>query len=347
MVDPKVLKNLVPLHNLAEGNLRRLAKKLVLEELPQGSVICREGDTDNDAIYLLEGGVELVSHSSTLTRVVQGGTEEASYPLAQARPREFTATTMTKAVIIRIDARKLDRVIILDELTTTITTMEGKTRKDANVDTEWLEQMLNNPAFHNLPTETVVAAVLKMQSQTVKSGDVVFKQGDPGDYYYVVREGRFTVSRKDSQGKVRILERLGRGSVFGEAALISGESRDVSIVAMTDGTLMRLARRDFAELLKKPLLAFVQSKEAKRMVKEGAQLVDVRTPSEYSKGALRDSINIPVSRLRQHFDALERERPYILCCRTGVQSEVAAFALRQRGFEVYVLQGGLKAIGKG
>ena len=71
MVDPELLKNLIPLHNLTAGNLERLAKRVQVEELPTGRVIFNEGDTDDDAVYLLEGGVELSSHETTMKRVVQ------------------------------------------------------------------------------------------------------------------------------------------------------------------------------------------------------------------------------------------------------------------------------------
>jgi rhodanese-related sulfurtransferase len=132
--------------------------------------------------------------------------------------------------------------------------------------------------------------------------------------------------------------------VFGAESLISGEARDASIVAMIDGSLMRLAKKDFAELLKQPLVTFVTSKEAQHMVKNGIGLLDVRSKDEYRKRALRNSINIPVSELRSKLEKLDHKRKYILCCQIGVQSEVAAFLMAENDFDVYVLKGGLQAI---
>ncbi len=344
MVDLKVLKNLVPMHELAEGNLRRLAKKLDVEELPSGSVLCREGERNDYAIFLLEGGVELTSHATTMKRVVLGGTEEASYALANSLPRQFTVTSTAKVRIIRMDNRKLDRAIVLNELTTTITSVHGAQKRKLGGNTEWLEQMLSSKVFSKLPRAKITPLMLRMQVVSVKSGHVVFKQGDPGDYYYVVKRGRFNISRKHAQGKVEIVGELHPGSVFGAEALISGEARDASIVAMSDGSLMRLAKKDFAELLKQPLVTFVTSKEAQHMVKNGIGLLDVRSKDEYRKRALRNSVNIPVSELRRSLKKLDHERKYILCCTTGVQSEVAAFVLAENGFDVYVLKGGLQAI---
>lgn len=344
MVDLKILKNLVPLHELGEGNLKRLAKRLKIEELPSGTVLCKEGDRNDYAFYLLEGGVELSSHTTTMKRIVLGGTEEASYALANSLPRQFTVTSTAKVKIIRVDNRKLDRAIVLNELTTTITTVHSAQKRKLGGNTEWLEEMLSSKVFSKLPRAKITPLMLRMQVVSVKAGHIVFKQGDPGDYYYVVKRGRFNISRKDARSKIQIVGELHPGSVFGAESLISGEARDTSIVAMIDGSLMRLAKKDFAELLKQPLVTFVTSKEAQHMVKNGIGLLDVRSKDEYRKRALRNSINIPASELRSKLEKLDHKRKYILCCQTGVQSEVAAFLLAESDFDVYVLKGGLHAI---
>ena len=344
MVDQKLLKNLVPLHNLSEGHLKRLASKLIVEELANGTVICREGDRNDHSIYLLEGGVELSSQSTTMKRVLQGGTEEACYPVANSLPRQFTVTATTKARIIRIDTRKLDRAVVLNELTTTITSVHDGQARKLSGNTEWLEEMLSSKVFSKLPRAKITPLMLRMEVVSVKAGHVVFKQGDAGDYYYVVKRGRFNISRKEPQGKVKIVGELNPGSVFGAEALISGQTRDTSIVAMSDGSLMRLSKRDFAELLKAPLLTFVVASEAQQMAAKGAGLLDVRPAAEYRAKALRNSINIPISQLHAKLGTLDRKRAYILCCNTGVQSEVAAFLLAENGFDVYVLKGGLQGM---
>ena len=61
MLSPEVLKNYTPLHGLTDEHLARLAKRAVVEDVAKGAEMCREGGNDTDAIYLLEGGVELSS----------------------------------------------------------------------------------------------------------------------------------------------------------------------------------------------------------------------------------------------------------------------------------------------
>jgi CRP-like cAMP-binding protein len=70
-------------------------------------------------------------------------------------------------------------------------------------------------------------------------------EGDPGDRYYVVREGQAEVSI--GGGTVR---RLGRGEAFGELALLYGHPRTATVTAATDLVLAGLGREDFLRLVR-------------------------------------------------------------------------------------------------
>ena len=77
--------------------------------------------------------------------------------------------------------------------------------------------------------------------------------------------------------------------------------------------------------------------EAQRLVKEGAQLLDVRTPGEYSGGHLRGSLNIPVQVLAKRLRELDAKRGVVVYCQSGMRSRSASAMLRAEGFEVYDL----------
>jgi CRP-like cAMP-binding protein len=178
----------------------------------------------------------------------------------------------------------------------------------------------------------------------VKAGEAVIRQGEPGDDYYIVKDGRFAVARKDAHGKVQVLSELRRGAVFGEEALLLDEPRNASIIGLSDGLVMRLPRAGFEELLKQPLLEYVSAAEAQAMLKAGAGLIDVRSAAEYRQGSLKGSHNLPVAELRRRLGELDAQRSYVLLCGNGTQSEAAAFLLAQRGYRVAVLRGGLQAV---
>jgi len=344
MVDKEILRHLIPLINLSEENLDRLAAELEPETYEKGTVLIQQGDTDNDAMYLLSGGVELKSHGSAMVTVIQGGTDEAISPIAQSRPRQYTVKAVTEVSIIKIDNASLDRLVLLDELTTSITQLHPLGEKKFEGDSEWLAELLRNKAFSRLAESQLAPLVLKMEPVSVKAGEVIIKQGDTGRFYFVIKEGKVNASRKEADGKVKILATLKNGDVFGEESLITGDARNASLVAMSDCVLMKLAREDFDELLKDPLIAYLDKKGADELVRQGAKVLDVRPAAEYKQGAFKGSINIPLPDLRAAISKLDNHVIYIVFSNADIKSEVAAFVMSQRGFDARVLKGGMAAL---
>lgn len=70
---------------------------------------------------------------------------------------------------------------------------------------------------------------------------------------------------------------------------------------------------------------------ARRLVSEGALLIDVRTGMEYRQGHLDGAINIPVDELNRRSDEVPRDRPVVLYCRSGARSSRAARMLLGEG----------------
>ena len=77
-----------------------------------------------------------------------------------------------------------------------------------------------------------------------------------------------------------------------------------------------------------------KSKKIKKFINNGATIVDVRTKTEYEGGHLRNSINIPLDSLPKHLGALDKNKPVITCCASGMRSGSAKRMLKAQGFEV-------------
>lgn len=73
----------------------------------------------------------------------------------------------------------------------------------------------------------------------------------------------------------------------------------------------------------------------KELVKNGAQIVDVRTPAEFSSGSIRNSKNIPLQELVAEMKKMDLKKPVITCCASGMRSSSAKVLLEQNGFEAY------------
>ncbi len=81
------------------------------------------------------------------------------------------------------------------------------------------------------------------------AGTRVFHEGDSSDACYIVKDGSFRVTREHSDGRAITLATLGPGEIFGELAMLDGDSRSASAEALTDGELLALPANDVRSLL--------------------------------------------------------------------------------------------------
>jgi len=79
-----------------------------------------------------------------------------------------------------------------------------------------------------------------------------------------------------------------------------------------------------------------QKADLKKLVNNGAQIIDVRTREEYHRGHVVGSVNIPLQSLSKNFSKIRKDKPVITCCASGMRSASAKTFLQSHGFaEVY------------
>ena len=338
LVEKSVLKALVPPKALHAENFQEIAGKAFIEEIAAGMTVFKAGDLDRETTYLLEGKLELLAEDGLITSV-KGGTDVAKHPLVNLQPRKHTAKTTTACKITRFDSDLLDILLTWDQLSG-IEVSEIHV-EEQHGDSDWMTRILQSRAFLQVPPANIQAMFMRMQEVPMNAGEVVIKQGDIGDYYYMIKAGRAKVTRSSKTGSELTLATLRDGHAFGEEALLSAAPRNATVIMDTAGTLMRLSQEDFNALLKEPLLNWIELSRAQELVKDGARWLDVRLESEHANTGLSGSSNIPLFMLRMKVDSLDSKVPYIVYCDTGRRSSAAAFLLSERGFQTYCLTGGL------
>lgn len=212
-------------------------------------------------------------------------------------------------------------------------------------DPQWMLELLSNPAFSRVPASHYQALLERFAPLEVKAGQVLITQGAPGDVFYLLRAGRAQVTRQAPSGKVVVLAELGPGQTFGEEALLSGAPRNASVTMLEDGQAMCLGGKDFRDLLQSNLVRGLTSQAAEILLRQGAQLVDVRTKEEFRQGSLQGALNLPLLLLRMRMTELDRGQPCIVFCDDGRRSATATFLLAQKGFDAHLLLGGLAELG--
>lgn len=407
----EALKTFEPISSLSIERLEELIGLVDIEVLGVGVTIFREGDVDNQSVYLIDGDVQITSVSSqNLNSSMTHKSNDAKHPLAAGQPRQVTCTAMTLTKVLRVDNGILDYMLTWDQLAvaeevveikeesapaideTQIIKKESVETKNAEVSAEnnltvdnltayvanksvsdsensnqnkrksdeavvdnskiieskkkssdedgrnWIRRMRHIMAFKNMPPANIKTLLQRMETVSVNENEVIIQQGSPGDYYYVLTEGSALVTRTVE------LATLSAGASFGEEALLSGSKRNASVTMESQGQLMRLAKADFNELLKEPLLDRVTPDEAQVRVAKGDVWLDVRHVTEFIHSHLQNALNIPLHELRMRMKELDKEKHYICYCGTGRRSSAAAFLLVQNGFKVVVLIGGAQKI---
>ena len=340
-VEKPVLKTLVPINALNAENFEELAGKALIEDIPAGRPLFKSGDVDRKTIYVLEGQVELKDAEGNVTSV-RGGSDVAKHALANHQPRQHTATAKTACKVTRFDTDLLDILLTWDQLSgIEVNEISVEEASDDTDDSDWMTRILQSQAFLQVPPANIQAMFMRIQEVPVTAGEVIINQGEDGDYYYLIKSGKAKVTRASKTGSELTLATLKDGDAFGEEALLSEAKRNASVKMETDGSLMRLSAEDFNALLKEPMLSWVEMEQAKELVANGAKWLDVRLESEHDNAGIKDSLNIPLFMLRLKLDSLPADVPYIIYCDSGRRSSAAAFLLSERGFQAYVLKGGL------
>lgn len=336
------IRQLVPINGLTAEYQDQLIQRARLLELRKGTYLFRQGQRDNFSFYLLQGELAMFADGQQQASV-KGGSDSARYALAQLQPRQFSVVASTSSVVLQVDRSALDKLLVFErqqyesEGTVEVSDID---EQDAG---DWMTRMLQSELFAHMPTANIHQLFAALEPVEMEDGAIVVRQGDPGDYYYILREGHCEVLRRTSDGNDDIkLAELKPGDSFGEEALLSGATRNATVRMLSAGVLMRLTKEQFIELIKKPSLSEVSYTQAEQHVAQGAEWLDVRMPDEYRQSHIRGSRNLPLNELRAgQVDLLSSDRSYVLYCDSGGRSSVAAFLLTDRGFRVSFLSGGL------
>ncbi len=139
---------------------------------------------------------------------------------------------------------------ILDVADRIVNMVDGRIRSDVAVhETSVICVFLRQfPLFADLQTSTLSEVADKMMVDEAQAGDIVIRQGDPGELFYLIRSGRVEVVIED-RGQPRTVAELGEGQYFGEAALLRDEPRNATVVARANCVFYTLGKAEFKDVL--------------------------------------------------------------------------------------------------
>jgi len=161
----------------------------------------------------------------------------------------------TTIVIVTHDNRILD---VADRI---LTLVDGSIRSDALVkEAAIITQMLAKcKVFERVTPRTLTRVADEFNIENYAPGDQIIRQGDPGDRFYLIRQGKVAVRKGNPE--VQIVE-LAEGDFFGEMALLSGQPRNASVWAKESCLLYSLHQDRFHAALAETVSMEAEVREA-------------------------------------------------------------------------------------
>jgi len=105
--------------------------------------------------------------------------------------------------------------------------------------------------FSQIPGEDLAQVALIAVEEPRESGEIIFSEGEPGDAFYLVLDGKVRMHHQE-----KMVAELGERECFGEMALLDSAPRSATVTTVDDTNLLKIARDEFHEILtEKPEIA--------------------------------------------------------------------------------------------
>ena len=323
---------------LSERATEELTRHLETTLIPAGMHIIREGTPPDYFYFIKDGEVEVTKRTrfgqtASLT-TLGGGQGFGEMALLTCSHRRTSVTAKTDTSLYRLSKKAFEDVIMAD------VSFRDKLIKRTQCYSAFNNMKTAQP-FALIEPEKLYMLTEQMEEKTFPQGEDIVKQGEKGEFFYIIKSGRVEVLKaKGGNAPERIATLVG-GESFGEEALIREEGRNATVRTMEDTTVLALSKKEFDRVLKTSFLEFSFPEEVPLDRLADYVFIDARIRPEYEEEHIEGSINIPIEELRQRYHELDKSQQYLTYCTNDSRGMVAAFLMRSQGFNASNLRGGL------
>lgn len=214
-----------------------------VREFGTGERITTEGDFGNSFFALTRGTVAVIlGPESRRLATLAKGSFFGEMTLISGLPRNAGVVALEPCQAIEIPRRAFEQWM----------KKPGPFR--AAMDQTYIERGLGNhlrsiPDFADLDPHIVQELVKKIRLRIFAKDDVIMREDDDADSFYLIREGYVRVVKAMAGGEQRTVAYLKDGSYFGEAALLSANKRNATIIAMGKVEVIQVMKEDFFALV--------------------------------------------------------------------------------------------------
>ncbi len=121
---------------------------------------------------------------------------------------------------------------------------------EAETHSEAIDSLQGIPLFARVAARDREAIAARLIERRFPKHATIVEEGLPGDYMYIIREGRVKVTLSSEDGREKIMDFLTAGDFFGEMSLLDRAPRSASVETVEPVRLLALSRGDFLDLLR-------------------------------------------------------------------------------------------------
>lgn len=192
------------------------------------------------------------------------------------------------------------------------------------------------PLFADLEGEELVALAQHLKGRRLKDGEWIVKQGDPGNEFFILAEGKAQVLMASGSGETKVLDLLQPGDTFGEIALAERVKRTASVKSLGHGQVLVLGKESFDQLFPQ---GSAKARELTWLIRRMKLLLESPALSHLPPRAMRELLKVAREREFQAGEYLIRENEQGQAAFLVVDGQVKV--VRERGLkELAVLQRG-------
>jgi len=234
----EILKTSPFLQHLEEKNITTLEDAFFKVEKKDGEVIIKQGDMGDNFYVIDTGSVNVYKQEGekpeTKVNSLSPGDSFGELAIMYNAPR---AATCKASGDVKLWA--------LDRLTFKTIIMQAAISKRSQYK-EFLQRVKILQQLDEYELLTIADCLVE---QTFADGDVIVKQGEPGDTFYIIKEGVAVCSQKNNKGVDKEVAVLKSGDYFGEIALLTKGPRRASVTARGDLSLLSLDQKTFNRVM--------------------------------------------------------------------------------------------------